>query len=181
MSGACAAGHPVRRAADPPTGFSREDLVSRGFEGSVSLRQLPRRPETIPNVSGVYAVVRACSDPVAFVGKSAGGHFKGRDPSVARGTLTRAWINGTDTMYLGRARLLRRRIDELARFGRGESVGHWGGRYLWQLADHDNLLVAWHVATDYVEREAALIDEFRATHGGLPFANLAHPRRQVTP
>jgi hypothetical protein len=55
-------------------------------------------------------------------------------------------------------------------------VGHWGGRYIWQLADSRELLVAWHaiswteVARDYEKR---LLGAFVEMHGGArPFANL---------
>lgn len=164
------------RVSSAPTPFSRDDFASRGFEGFVPLRRLPRRPEAIPSMSGVYAVLRARGAPAEFLDESVGGRFKGRDPGVRQPTLVGAWIDGVATVYLGRARLLRRRVDELARFGRGEPVGHWGGRYLWQLSDHDDLLVAWQQTADFAFREAALLDEFRAAHGALPFANLAHPK-----
>ena len=62
--------------------------------------------------------------------------------------------------------------DQLVRFGRGEPIAHWGRRVLWQLADHEDLVVAWQMAEDPVGREAALLAAFREQHGRLPFANL---------
>jgi hypothetical protein len=54
-------------------------------------------------------------------------------------------------------------------------VWHWGGRYLWQLTDHDALLAAWQETADYVVRETELVDEFHAAFGALPFANIVRP------
>jgi hypothetical protein len=59
-------------------------------------------------------------------------------------------------LYVGRARSLRRRITALARFGSGQPVGHWGGRYLWQLADHEDLAIAWRTSDEPVALEASL-------------------------
>jgi hypothetical protein len=65
---------------------------------------------------------------------------------------------------------------QFARFGAGEPVGPWGGRFIWQLNDSDSLLVAWHVVTwDELARayEKRLLARFAVLHRGVrPFANL---------
>lgn len=68
-------------------------------------------------------------------------------------------------------------MKQFARFGAGEPVRHWGGRYIWQLSDARTLLVAWHVITwgeharDYEKR---LLAHFARLHDGRrPFANLS--------
>ena len=124
-----------------------------------------------------------------FLSSSSAGRFKGRDPSAAPETLAAAWVSGERLLYIGRAaagRSGRRgrsmRLDEYRRHGAGEPVGHWGGHYIWQLADHDYLLVAWKADDDPTAFEADLLDEFIADHGQLPFANLRRgDRRSATP
>jgi hypothetical protein len=111
-----------------------------------------------------------------FLTASVGGHFKGRDPSVPPEELERKWVDGPSTLYIGRTGNLRTRLILLARFGSSEPVGHWGGRYVWQLSDHDQLVVAWEQTAEYVQREAELIARFQAEFGALPFANLSQPR-----
>ena len=71
---------------------------------------------------------------------------------------------------------LRLRLSEFAAFGAGEPHAHWGGRLIWQLADANELLVAWHEVTwaetarDYEKR---LLSRFVEVHDGRrPFANL---------
>lgn len=158
--------------------FSEEHLASAGFEGFVRIVGLPPRAQNVPPTPGVYAVVRRSTEPVTFLDESVGGRFKGRDPTVSTVHLERAWVDAAATLYLGRASSLRDRLNLLARFGRGDAVGHWGGRYLWQLADHDQLIVAWYETVDQVAREAELVDEFHDAFDALPFANLARPRRE---
>lgn len=82
----------------------------------------------------------------------------------------------TQVVYIGKADVADRRLRQFARFGAGEKIGHWGGRYIWQLLDSDQLLVAWHaiswaeLARDYEKR---LLAHFAGLHGGVrPFANL---------
>lgn len=65
---------------------------------------------------------------------------------------------------------------EFARYGAGERVGHQGGRYIWQLAESGDLIVAWMETPEEVPRdvEMRLLAEFAASHDGRkPFANIA--------
>lgn len=71
---------------------------------------------------------------------------------------------------------LNRRLSQYARFGAGEPVAHWGGRYIWQVARSNELLVAWHPvswnepARAYEKRLLAHFSHLH--HGKRPFANL---------
>ena len=68
---------------------------------------------------------------------------------------------------------LQKRIEEYRRNGGGEPVAHWGGRYIWQLEDRDDLLVAWNVTNeDPAVVESRMLDHFVGRYGVLPFANL---------
>jgi hypothetical protein len=117
--------------------------------------------------------------PVAFLGSNPGGRFKGRDPTVRPDALAGKWIAGCEVVYNGKGDNIQRRLKQYADFGSGRPIGHWGGRYIWELADADRLLVAWMTrGSDETAAmmEVRLIREFKATHGGrLPFANIADP------
>jgi len=156
--------------------FGEDFLRELGFEGFVRVLGLPTGAMVVPDAPGVYAVVRRDSGRPDFLQTSVGGHFKGKEPSVSLDTLRERWVEDAPTVYLGRAGRLRQRLNLLARFGRGEPVAHWGGRYLWQLADYDQLLVCWLATGDQVQREAELIADFGEHFSSLPFANLNQPR-----
>ena len=100
--------------------------------------------------------------------------FKGKDPTVTRERLHREWLPAADVVYLGKAKSLTVRVDELLRFGNGEPVGHWGGRLVWQVALP--LTLSWKETPgqDPETLEKALLREFSGHHGRLPFANLRH-------
>lgn len=156
--------------------LDRRDLEDRGFEGFVRIRALQRGCPTVPTLPGIYVVIRLSSEDPTFLETSVGGHFKGQDPTVSTERLREKLVPGAHILYIGRGGNLRKRLDLLARFSRGEAVGHWGGRFLWQLADHDDLLVAWLNTTDQEGQEAELIEEFAAAYDALPLANLNRPR-----
>lgn len=159
--------------------FSSTTISERGFQGFTPFDQLVL--EDVPPEPGVYVVL---SNPLfehSPLPASVGGWFKGMDPAVQLDILTARLIPATLILYIGKAdagstrrRGLRKRIHELMRFGQGEPVGHWGGRYIWQLSNSPKLLVAWSPVTDKAASmvEDELLEEFFTIHGRLPFANL---------
>ncbi|MCL6421955.1 hypothetical protein Bequi_00900 [Brachybacterium sp. JHP9] len=168
--------------------WTRAGLTRIGFRGFVPFADLLTVPvEALPNVDGVYVVIRDSNDPPVFLEHSIAGHFKGRDPTVTDlSALERAWVSGAHVLYIGKAAIgkagrrgLRKRLEEYRRFGDGEPVGHSGGRLVWQMADHADLLVAWcpTPGRDPEEVETQLLDAFVDEYGKIPFANLRLGKR----
>ncbi|MCH5676189.1 hypothetical protein [Streptomyces gilvus] len=164
--------------------LTREFLKERGFSGFVPFAKLTEHG--VPQEAGTYVVMRPCLSAPEFLERSPAGHFQGRDPSVSREALADAWVDEATLLYVGKATMgkssrrgIRKRLDEYRRHGAGEAVGHWGGRYIWQLADSDSLLVGWRPTPDRDpgEAETQLITEFIDIHGKRPFANRNRGRR----
>ena len=168
-----------------------ENLAEAGFGGFVPVSKLKADGIHAPEDSlaeadlcrpGVYMVVRTDDTEPVFVPEGSGGHFKGRNPNVPVGELQANWVKDTCVVYIGKAgggssrATLRKRIGQYIRFGSGEPVGHWGGRYIWQLEDADNLLFCWRAAIEWEdaeEIESELIENFKSRYDGhRPFANL---------
>jgi hypothetical protein len=153
---------------------SIEDIEQQGFSGFVVVSFLRESAcRQIPEVPGVYLVIRPQPQPPIFLDHSTGGHFNGRDPTVPILELQQAWVTGSIVTYIGKANDLRRRLRSYIRFGEGHPTHHWGGRYIWQLADAGHLLVCWMMTPDEISRsvESHLIQEFIARYGKRPFAN----------
>ena len=160
---------------------SRAFLEAEGFAGFFTVGRLHAEGcMGLPNEAGVYALIRESSDPPEFLAKSAGPIYRAQDPTRPIDELEQRWVPGAQVLYFGRARgpgvrsLLRQRVKRYLRFGHGRVVGHWGGRFVWQLRDHAGLRVAWKSTgtNDPAPVEAMLQARFRTHYGVLPFANL---------
>ena len=138
------------------------------------------RCEGLPNERGVYAILRDSPAPPEFMVRSNAPVYRGGDPSRPVDELAQRWVPGAEVLYFGRAcgpgvrSLLKQRIKRFLRFGNGRVVGHWGGRFIWQLRDHAALRVAWQPTRDAdpAQVEASLQAAFVERYGGFPFANL---------
>ena len=160
---------------------SIDDIGHSGFDGFVTVSALQAsKCCEVPNKPGVYLVVRPSSVLPEFLNESVGGRFKGNDPTVPTRTLESKWVENTLVLYIGKAgprtATLRSRLLQYVRFGQGQRIGHWGGRYIWQLRESYDLLVCWKITALDSPRmiEKALMNEFKQAHGKLPFANLSH-------
>jgi len=150
-----------------------------GFIGFRTIAELWEDSSVIPKAKGVYMILHNAGNP-KYLAKGVGGFHKQRDPNLPIEQLASYWINNCRVLYIGKAggedssQTLYKRLRQYLDFGRGKPVGHYGGRLIWQLQHHPELLVAWKLTprSDPREKEKKLIHEFEAYYGKLPFANL---------
>lgn len=164
--------------------FTEAGLQAAGFVGFVTVAEL--RAEAcarVPTRPGIYVVLRVSEAAPRFLRHSPAGWFQGHDPTETAIVLRARWIPETPLLYVGKAtagsrgvRHLRKRLNELLDFGAGRSIGHRGGRYLWQIEGSDTFLVAWLPDHDPTTAENEVLRAFSATHGSYPYANIAGPR-----
>lgn len=148
---------------------------AHGFNGFVSIGDVRLQRATVSGLPGVYVIYRETPDPVEFLDKSTGGWFKGGNPSVPIETLEAAWVHDAHVLYVGKAdagqsgrRGIRARFDEYLRFGMGQPTGHWGGRYVWQLAGTDELMICFKPCTDPRDEERDCSDCSEGNMGRCP-------------
>ncbi len=157
------------------------ELKKNGFEGFVTIESFQQgKLSHVPEEKGVYLVLYLSDSNIEFIKKSSAGHFKGKNPTVHMDILEKKWIENTIVAYIGQAgggdssATLKSRIRQLVAFGNGKPIGHWGGRYLWQIKDSKDLVICWQASSKRDPRtlENELIRNFVSHHGALPFANL---------
>lgn len=161
--------------------MNRKCLQTQGFEGFKTVGELMDGVSTqIPAQKGVYFVLREGESAPQFLTEGTGGFFKGMNPNVPIAELDANWVEGTPIVYIGKAggvgssATLRRRLGQYLRFGQGANIGHWGGRYIWQLADSRDLVLCWIILPfdDPRTVERQMIADFKTIHAGKrPFAN----------
>jgi hypothetical protein len=157
----------------------RAALELDGFVGWVPWSACPAALSGIDRVAGgVYVVYRVAADEPQFLDRSPGGTWRG-DPTVDRAALDANWVAGAHVMNIGKADhgQLRTRVKAYVGFGRGGKDRHYGGRLIWQLAESEELLIAWKILPRDgrpVDVETGLISAFRRDYGKPPFANNPH-------
>lgn len=155
------------------------------FLGGLTIRELRNAIDSIPEQRGIYLVARSLQiGQCEVLERSSGGFYKDKDPTVDADMLRGRVLQCHESpiMYIGKAggtgmaTTLRERIKQYLKFGEGKRVSHRGGRYIWQLAEAESLLVFWRPETCDEPRdvERRLIRQHEDQFGWLPFANLAH-------
>ena len=156
-------------------------LKENGFSDFITVSQLQQtRCRDVPNKRGIYLIVRKDISEPQFSKISSGGHFKGRNPTVSIFQLREKWVDTAKVLYIGKAGSLngnanlKNRLQQYMDFGQGIPVGHWGGRFIWQLKDSKSLQICWKFTLNENPRtvERQLIEEFMSYYNKLPFANL---------
>ena len=158
---------------------SNSDIEGHGFTGFVTVKSLCNDKSCIPKTKGVYLVLDPNGKP-EFINPGVGGFFKGKDPNVSIEELNNNCVPDSLVVYIGKAgghsseATLHSRLSQYLRFGQGKNVGHWGGRLIWQLKKHRNLVFCWKTTPDDDPREVEklLINNYEKQYGKRPFANL---------
>ena len=156
------------------------NLNENGFTGFVTVESLWNDRSCIPKLKGVYLVLDHNGKP-DFITPGVGGYFKGEDPNVSIAELNDNYVSNSLVVYIGKAGklggdvTLQSRLSQYLSFGRGNRVSHRGGRLIWQLKEHRNLVFCWKPTPDDDPREVEklLIDNYEKQYGKKPFANLA--------
>lgn len=152
-----------------------EEIKKAGFVGFIKMGELFLDSSILPNCNGVYLVLNHENRKGEFLTTGSGGHFKGKDPNVSLSVLKANWVENTKVVYIGKATSLRSRLRQYFNFGQGRNIGHYGGRFIWQIKYSNELIICWKaITTDPRKFEANLIKEFVAVYGSRPFANLAN-------
>ena len=121
------------------------EIAAQGFVTVEALQKSNCRE--VPYMPGVYLVIWPRIQMPKFLKESCGGHFKGKNPTVAVSMLADQWVEGANVIYIGKAGFstgeatLHKRLRALMKFGLGVPIGHWGGRYIWQIADSEHTAV----------------------------------------
>lgn len=150
-----------------------EEIKMAGFIGFKKMGDLFIDSSMLPDSVGVYMILNADNRSSDFLTIGSGGYFKGKNPNVSLEELKANWVNNSKVIYIGKATSLKTRLRQYFGFGQGKSVGHYGGRLIWQLKFSKELVVCWKtISTDPREYEAELIQKFVSIHGCRPFANL---------
>jgi len=157
-----------------------EQLQQQGFQGFKTITVLQKNDIFLPEKMGVYLILTPENFNKEFLEIGTGGSFKGKNPNVSIDELEYNWVEEANILYIGKAggsdsdATLFSRIKQYLQFGQNKPVGHWGGRYIWQLKNSGELIVCWKILKDIepASYESAMIDAFKQTYGKRPFANL---------
>lgn len=159
-----------------PDDYSEVSLIKCGFVGFLPIKECRMNYAVFPKVPGVYIVLRRSKKRPEYLTIGSGGHFKDKDPNVSVAELSDNWVEGASVVYIGMTTTtLHERLSAYMKFGEGKKIGHKGGRYIWQMKDHEDLIVCWKEMPVGSPKnyETELILGFKNKYGNRrPFANL---------
>ena len=155
-------------------------LKSEGFQGFYSISQLTQNSSLIPSEKGIYLFLYNEPSSPIFINPGSGGFFKGKNPNVSIEELKANWVENTTVVYIGKSgtstgnATLNSRLIQYLKFGQGKNIGHYGGRYIWQIKTHKDLIICWKTTPNQDPRalEKEMIKDFVIQYGNRPFANL---------
>jgi hypothetical protein len=159
-----------------------DTIKKSGFEGFKKISELKVNSTLIPKVKGVYLLLRPDSRKVEFIEIGTGGFFKDKNPNVATSELINRWVEDAQIIYIGKAgganrdATLNSRLKQYLNFGQEKKVGHWGGRYIWQIKNIDDYIICWKELPDDEPRdiEIDLLEMFKERFFRLPYANISN-------
>lgn len=157
-----------------------EEIKQQGFKGFKTVKELWENKKDIPKKMGVYLVIDTNFESTDFINPGVGGFFKGKDPNVQISDLKLNLVSNSQVVYIGKAggstvkATLHSRLGQYLSFGQTKNIGHYGGRFIWQIKEHQNLVFCWKETPNEepVKVERDLINQFRNQFGKLPYANL---------
>lgn len=157
-----------------------EEIKKQGFSGFKSVEEIRNNTSIIPKSKGVYLVLHPNYQKVDFLDIGTGGFFKGKNPNVTLENLKNNWVINSHIVYIGQAggngsaNTLNKRIIQYINFGNGKNVGHYGGRFIWQIKDNSKLIFAWKELPNEnpSDVEKQLLSNYLNYYSMLPFANL---------
>ena len=162
-----------------------DQLKVGGFTGFQKIRELWISTSGVPPVKGVYMVLYTGVGRPDFVETGTAGPFRGGNPNVPLEQLEKCWVDDTPVLFMGKAggtsritgkptrENLHKRVGKFVRVGRGEKVGPWGGRYIWQVRNAGDLVICWKkmYERDPLEVQDRLLRNFETVYHKRPFAN----------
>ena len=157
-----------------------KSIKNSGFSGFKKISELKLNTSLIPKIKGVYLVLCPDNTKIEFVEKGTGGFFKDKNPNIIVIDLQKIWIESARIIYIGKAggsnskATLNSRIKQYLNFGQGKKVGHWGGRFIWQIKNVDDYIICWKELLKDEPRniEIKLMGLFRQKYHTRPFANI---------
>jgi hypothetical protein len=155
-------------------------IQKSGFNGYKTVKELWQDHSCVPKIKGIYLVIDPNFEKAEFLTTGVGGFFKGKDPNVPINELKFNLVSKSQVVYIGKAgtpagqATLNSRLWQYLRFGQTKKVGHWGGRYIWQIKKHSDLIFCWKPTPtdDPREIEKQLLSKYIKDFGKRPFANL---------
>ena len=156
------------------------EFKKAGFIGFKKMSELFVDSSEIPKIKGVYLILNPNYNKAEYLQIGTGGYFKGKNPNVLMEELKLNWVENSLVVYIGKAgsesskATLNSRFKQYFGFGQGKNIGHWGGRFIWQLKNCNDLIVCWKplLNDDPRTTESTLIKCFVSEFSKRPFANL---------